>query len=262
MRYNRLLQNLAASNLALVLGCGQPPIDWEEPRLVSGDLARARFLAFDGERLVSGDAPRVSPPVFPRQCAGSARVAHDSTSGDWYAAWWGPRGDSTADVLASHSRDGVTWTAPVRVDTADVGRIGCHRPPPSVAADRGNFHVAYAMTAREGPGIFASHSMDRGAMFHSPVAVVYGERIGGTAIAAKGDVVVVAYEDPNTEPRRISVALSRTMAHLFQSRVSVSPPGARARAPDVALGNGRVAVTWLEGTGDDLLRMIRFGVIR
>lgn len=99
-------------------------------------------------------------------------------------------------------------------------------------------------------------------MFHSPVAVAYGERIGRAAIAARGDVVVVAYEDPNTEPRRISVALSRTMGHLFQARVPVSPPSGHARAPDVALGDGRIAVTWLRGDDSTAHRMLRIGQLQ
>jgi hypothetical protein len=119
------------------------------------------------------------------------------------------------------------------------------------------------MMAREGPGIFASHSMDRGAMFHAPVAVVYGERIGRAAIAAEGNIVAVAYEDPNTEPRRIGLALSRTMGHLFQSRMSVSPPATQAGDPAVAVAGGRIAVTWRRARGGaDSARLVRFGEIR
>jgi hypothetical protein len=183
---------------------------------------------------------------------------------DSYATWWAARADSTAEIVVSRSSDGTTWTPPVRVDTTDVGRVGCRRPPPSIAADAGVVHVVYAMTAREGPGIFASHAMDHGMIFHSPVAVVYGERIGLTAVATHGNRVVVAYEDPNTNPQRIAVAFSRTMGHPFQERDLVSPPIESGRDPRVALGDGTIAVTWARGApnGEPTPRMLRVGVLR
>lgn len=246
--------------------CDTGPVAWSAPGPVPPELVSAHGLEFDAQgRLAARRDAAIAVPSAPGQCAASVRVAHDST-GDWYAVWWSVRPDSTADVVVSRSSDTTTWTTPTRVDTADAGRVGCNRPPPSIDADGGNVHVAYAMTAREGPGIFASHSMDRGAMFHSPVAVVYGERIGQTAIAARGDVVAVAYEDPNSAPRRIGLALSRTMAHLFQSRTLVSPPTGAARAPDVALGDGRIVVTWsresAETGGRITTRIMRIGDLR
>ena len=152
----------------------------------------------------------------------------------------------------------------MKVDSTDTGRVGCRRPPPSIAADRENVHVAYAMAAKEGPGIFASHSMDRGMTFHSPVAVVYGERLGLTAIAARGDTVAVAYEDPNSDPQRVGLAFSRTMGHTFEARQLVSPVTSPAHDPGVAVGGGRIAVTWLRGAATDVSgpRVLRMGVTR
>ncbi|MEX2153937.1 MAG: hypothetical protein WD825_11410 [Gemmatimonadaceae bacterium] len=49
-------------------------------------------------------------------------------------------------------------------------------------------------------------------MFQSPVSVVRGERIGLTAIAARGDIVAVAYEDPNCDPPRVSLAVTDVWA--------------------------------------------------
>jgi hypothetical protein len=198
-----------------------------------------------------------SVPAMPTLCAGSVRTARDST-GDWYAVWWALRPDSTADVVVARSADAKTWRPAVRVDSTDTGRLGCRRPAPSIAADGGNIHVAYAMTAREGPGIFASHSMDRGTMFHSPVAIVYGERPGLTAVGARGNLVAVAYEDPNTNPTRIGLALSRTMAHTFESRELVSPEtGGGASAPRVSLRGDSVAVIWSRGD----IRVVRRGTL-
>jgi hypothetical protein len=120
------------------------------------------------------------------------------------------------------------------------------------------------MAAKEGPGIFAAHSMDRGMTFHSPVAVVYGEHIGLTAIAARGDLVVVAYEDPNSEPQRVAVALSRTMGHTFEAHEIVSPSTGQAHTPGIALGDGRIAVTWAQGdpANASASRAIRIGDLR
>ena len=62
------------------------------------------------------------------------------------------------------------------------------------------------MIAPEGTGVFFAHFM--GSMLHSPVAVIYGERLVATAIAAEGDRVVVAYEEPNGTRQQVDVAMS------------------------------------------------------
>lgn len=233
--------------------CSQAPIAWEEP----AEVPPGRF--------VQQPPPiTVAAPSAVALCSTTMVVARDSSEGDYYAAWWSVRPDSSADLVVAHSATGVEWDTPVTVDTLDAGRTGCRRTPPSMVADAGSVHVAYAMAAREGPGIFASHSMDRGKMFHSPVAVVYGERIGLTAIAARGNLVAVAYEDPNTNPRRVGLAVSTTMAHPFQSRSLVSPPTGEASAPTVALRDSVVTVTWnllLRGSATPR-RMMRRGTIR
>lgn len=251
---------------AIVLGCSPDPVEWSEPMPLAAELSASPYFAFDPQgRLTGRPAQDIAHPVFTGQCAGSVRMSRDTT-GDWYAVWWSIRADSTADIVVSRSTDGVVWSPPIRVDSTDVGHIGCRRPPPSIAADAGTVHVAYAMAAREGPGIFASHSMDRGMMFHTPVAVVYGERPGGglTAIDARGDHVAVAYDDPNSAPPRVGLALSRSMAHLFEWRGTVSPQTGPARAPGVALGDGRIAVTWAGGDANDASapRAVRLGVLR
>lgn len=246
----------------LLSACSPPPIEWDDPVLLPAELASAERVGFDSvNRLVALPALSIAVPDLPRQCASSVRVARD-TNGDWYAVWWSRRADSTADIVVARSADGATWAPPVKVDSMDTARVGCRRPPPSIDASGGNVHVAYSMAAKEGRGIFASHSMDRGTMFHSPVAVVYGERIGETAIAANGDDVVVAYEDPNSTLDHVGLALSRTMAHLFQSRHTASPSAGVARKPRLALGGGRVAVMWTRESGDTSTRMMRIGVLR
>ena len=96
------------------------------------------------------------------------------------------------------------------------------------------------------------------------MTVAYGERLGRAAITARGDVVAVAYEDPNTTPPRVGVAFSRTMGHTFESRELVSPASAPADAPGIALGTASIAVTWKSGAGSGAAapRMLRVGTLR
>ena len=135
------------------------------------------------------------------------------------------------------------------VDTADRGANGCRRPAASVAADAatGYVHVAYALVAPGAPGVFFAHSMPGHFMFHAPVPIVYGERPGRTSVAASGDVVAVAYEDPNAAEPRVGLALSRTLGHTFEHRVAASTGVGAAVEPRVALAGGTVAVAWRQG---------------
>lgn len=239
---------------ALVLGalaaCAQPDIEWQEPAVV----------ALGASRPDTAPEWRTLPPGG---CPAGVSLARDSATGEFFVAWWGVQPDSNANLLVARSTDGVTWDVPVMVDTLDAGATGCRRMPPSIVAHGGHVQLAYAMAAKEGPGIFASHSMDRGKIFHSPVAVVYGERLAPPAIAARGDLVVVAYEDPNTSPRRVSLAVSKTMGHPFQSRSPVSPPTGEASSPSVALKDSTVTVEWtMVRRGASPQRMARRGRIR
>lgn len=208
---------------------------------------------------VHRDGSGLRPPVFPNQCLASVRFWRDDAIS--YAAWWSLRADSTADIVTSSTTDGHAWSTPVRVDSADVARVGCNRMPPGITADGDNVHVVYAMRAREGPGVFLSHSMDRARTYHSPVAVVYGEKPGLSSVAASGNFVIVAYEDPNTTPTRISIALSTTMAHLFQFREVVSPENMAASHPWVHVDGRLVAVSWRRAA-DTTQQITRRGLVR
>ncbi len=173
MRHIAILLALTAV-ATVATACGDAAIDWQQP----APLARA-LDAGDRITVDAGGAVRVIPAaeaapaamVDAGPCRESVRFARDTT-GEWYATWWAARPDSTAEIVVARSADGTRWEAPVRVDTVDAGRTGCRRPAPAIDAWGGHVHVAYSMAAREGPGIFASHSMDRGVLFHTPVAVV------------------------------------------------------------------------------------------
>jgi hypothetical protein len=114
----------------------------------------------------------------------------------------------------------------------------------------------------QGAGVFFSHSMDRGRMFHSAVTIVYGERLADVAIAARGDTVAVAYVDPSSNHPPLGLALSHTMGHIFEDRLVV-PDTKDVDDPAVALGPGRIVVAWVHrvpnGATTMMMRSGRFG---
>lgn len=226
----------------MLASCAEEPVIWQEATTQAVEEAPVGYQA----------------PEFPGMCGDSFVWTHEN--GVVHAAWWSVRPDSTANLMIARGSKGDRWSLPERADTMDAGRTGCRRPPPSIAVSNGNVHLAYGMTAKEGPGVFTVHWMQ--GMTHAPVAVVYGERYGRTDIAAQGDTVVVAYEDPNTDPRRIGLALSTTASHLFQYRTLVSPPTGEASAPIVALRAGEIVVGWTRKLRGEQQEMSRRGRIR
>jgi hypothetical protein len=239
--------------LALLAACAEPPVDWSDERSQAPPDANAALTA-DGTLVPDTLARRAASLSAPQpRCPGSRALA---VAGPRLFAGWGTvRADSSALLLSARSDDGgASWTRPVAVDTTDTGVLGCRRATPSIAADSasGYVHVTYALRGHEGPGLFFSHSMDSGAMFHEPVPIVYGDRLGRTSVAADGDHVVVAFEDPNSATPRIGLALSRTMGHIFEDRVlPVSTDNGAASHPLVAVRGRRIAVAWERlGTND------------
>jgi hypothetical protein len=235
-----------------VVGCAQPPVRWRESTSAPAAATAEAQLAVDTAGNVRWVAAETAPPTTPAgsaACPGSLQVARAGDR-ELYAVWWDARADSSAVLLAARSRDaGATWPEVAPVDTADRGRSGCRRPAPSVTADgaKGYVHVAYSMVAPGAPGVFFAHSMPGPLMFHAPVPIVYGERPGRTSVAASGDIVAVAYEDPNGLEPRVGLALSRTLGHTFEHRVPVSGGTGAAMEPRVALAGESVAVAWRRG---------------
>jgi hypothetical protein len=140
-----------------------------------------------------------------------------------------------------------------------VGSRGCDRPPPAVATVGDDLHTAYSMIAPEGTGVFFAHFM--GSMLHSPVAVIYGERLVSTSIAVEGDRVVVAYEEPNGSRKQVDVAMSTTQGHLFDWHATASRDIDAATAPSVALAGKTLAVSWVTRRTTDTVgtRVVRVG---
>ena len=255
--------------IALALSaCAPAPVEWAAERTVMAGDDSALVLQPDGRltpdtmAALRGRMPMPSGPA----CPGSLRVA--SVRGTQHAVWWAPRPDSTARLMAARSADGGrVWSTPVPVDTTDVGVTGCRREPPAIAADSasGYVHVTYALQAREGPGLFFSHSMDGGASFHAPVPILYGERLGRTSVSADGDLVVVGFEDPNSTTPRIGMAISHTMGHIFEDRiVPVSDDQGIASNPLTAVRGRRVAVAWEQRGNENApaAMAVRAGLLR
>ena len=273
-RFSMIGASLSASMLtSLVFGaCDTGPVEWR------GDALAVAMPVAGDEGAVPADAhlvlrpdgspalePILAVPTAPSDsaaCQGSFRVSPLSST-EIYGVWWSKRDGGRAVLLASRSDDaGGTWIAPVPVDTTDRSAVGCSRPAPAIAADgaSGYVHVTYFLNAAGGPGVFFAHSMERGELFHSPVPIMYGDRPSRTAVAAADSVVVVAFEDPNSERAQIALAMSRTWGHIFsRERPEASTGTPEAESPLVALRKELVAVGW---HGKDRTVVARVGALK
>jgi len=243
----------AIAAAAALTACTPRPVDW-------GDAAAAPLATDAAVDLLEVDAagrPRLVPlPVLPAtlpaagaRCEQSVRVTTvpRGAARATVAVWWAPRPDGSAALLAAESLDGgATWSATVPVDTLDRGSNGCARPAPAVASDSatGYVHVAYPLWAPEGAGVFFSHTMPGHFMFHAPVVVAYGDHPGEASVAAWGDRVAVAYEEPNARVPRIALALSETQGHAFEHHAIDVRTTGDARRPRVAMRGRTLAVAW------------------
>ena len=259
---------IALSAILFLAACEQGAVEWE------GELARrpaptdsmVPSLALDSSEALSSGSAAVTPPVDydGQACPGTVRFgsSRDRLGRELTAAaWWSLRPDSSARLVAALSANrGATWSPAAPVDTVDRSARGCRRPAPAVTIEprTGYVHVAYWLEAPEGPGVFFSHSMDEGATYHAPVPIVYGRQPANVAIAASGDTLAVAYEDPNAASPAIGLALSKSQGHLFERKgIVASPKGARARRPVVDIQGSRLVVGWMEadeGAGELVVR--------
>jgi hypothetical protein len=243
--------------LVLVAGCGSTGVLWEEPRSAPGDTLGALILGGEGT-VGFGRLAASAMPADSLRCDGSFVIASEGPR--TYAAWLRRRADSTVVVVAARRDGGNAWTTPATVDSVDVGKFGCSRPPPSIAVADGYVHVSYSLKAPEGFGVFFAHSMDQAATFHSPMTVIYGDRLSVTAIAAHGMRVAIAYEDPSGSRRRIGVAISKTQGHTFEPREVGSPDEMPATRPRIAIRDSMIALSF--GGADGVGRAVRLGVLR
>jgi hypothetical protein len=264
----RLNPSFLVSAAMLVAACVPQPVHWEEDvARRRGPLADSLLLALDPEAPDGVRFPeRWTPPTWPTEpalCLHTLR-ATSALDGEAYASWFGVQPDSSVLLRVARSDDGGrSWQAAVTADAMDRGRAGCARPAPFIAADslNGYVHIVYYLDAAEGAGLFFTHTMERGALFHEPVPIVYGDRPSSAAVASRGDTVVVAYEDPNSRMPRLGLALSRTQGHIFEHRLSASDETGEAQTPRVALRGTQLAVAWTatQRGGAQPRTVIRFG---
>jgi hypothetical protein len=259
---------LAATLVAGALaGCAPEAVRWDEGLRANVSLAGARLvIGADGRPMAGTIWTPPSTPQSKAMCPASL-AATRGRADTAFAAWWSPRSEGAADLVVARSDDGGrSWHQPVVADSADRARTGCRREPPAITADSldGYVHVVYFLVAPEGPGVFCTHSMEGGAMFHAPVPVVYGERSSAAAVASWGDTVAVAYQDPNSSVPQVWLALSHSTGHIFEQRTSVSSASVSAARPAVALRSDRIAVAWLETArgGGPGTTVVRSGTIR
>lgn len=263
------MRRLLLSLLLASAACVPQPVHWDD------DVTRVAGALDDAARVdLVGDSLLFTQTWVPATWPGDSAACVDSrrasrAPGDSaYASWFSVRPDSSVRLLVARSDDaGATWNPAVVADSADVGRAGCARPAPFIAADslNGYVHVVYYLDAREGAGLFFTHTMEAGALFHEPVPIVYGDRPSEASVASRGDTVVVAYEDPNSRMPRLGLALSRLQGHIFEYRVPASDETGEARTPRVALRGERLVVAWTatqRGGGGVLRTAIRRGTLR
>jgi hypothetical protein len=182
-------------------------------------------------------------PLVPASaCEASVRIAR--VGSEVFATWWEPRADGSSRLIVSRIDTAGTSAITAVADSTDKSARGCGRPAPAIAADgSGYVHLAYFAEPGEGAGLFYAHSMDNGLTYHAPVAVVFGDNPSAVSVAASGDTVAVAYEDPNSERPAIGLALSRSTGHIFTVKSIASPTSSRATLPVVRL-QGRIVRLW------------------
>jgi len=203
-------------------------------------------------------------PLDSARCARSLRVALAPQRGR-VAVWWSRR-DGARVWLVAAWRDTIptegrlsSWRGPIVIDSLDQGpsdaqaaergAAGCARPAPGLAVDDllGYVHVAFVLVGPEGPGVFYAHQMDPRGAFEPPMAIVYGDQLGSARVAASGNLVAVAYEDPNSGARpRVGLAVSRTAGHLFEERLTASGTTSVARDPYVVVRGRAIVEGWSE----------------
>jgi hypothetical protein len=247
-------------------GCRRTPVAWgEAAQLTSASVAVAGAqwrLAIDGRGVPSAEAAKVPLIAAPSGMCPNSLVAARVSGGEWFAAWWTARADSSVSLMVSRTtNDSAAWSAPVAADARDAGRRGCERPAPAMAADSatGYVHLAYFLEPAEGAGVWLVHSMEHGAMWHSPVALAFGADPAAASVAAFGDTVAAAFESPNGREGSISVALSNSDGHLIDHTLPwVSGRSVPVEGPRIALRGRWIAVAWVTQRGG--LVFVRTGV--
>jgi hypothetical protein len=240
---------LSALLLAACERAPAPAVGWGRMMRVQNVPRGEWVLALD-----AGGHPTLAqavgvPLVLPRGACASSAVFARMGQREWYAAWWQPRADSSAALVVARTTNGAkTWSPPVTADARDRATLGCNRPRPAITADpsNGTVYLTYFLraTGGGGAGVWLTRSAAQGTRWYAPVYVALGNDPGAVSIAARGDTVAVAYEDPSARGARVSVAASTTAGGSFDFRHTVSGSKESASDPRVALRGRTLAVAW------------------
>lgn len=248
---------IACAAFLVVAACGADGIAW-------GPVTYE-----DYERAALPD-PVVTETLPPRAGAGCAGMVIVARGDARYAAWWEEgKGGSSVLMLARSPDGGAHWETPLVADDRDAGTMGCRRPQPALFADdlTEYLHVTYHISPPGSAGVYFTHSMhapelgrSSHGVLHAPVPVAHGNRPVRSAVAGRGDTVVVAFEDPNGgDKSRILLSFSAGAGHVFGTYEPVSPAALLRERPRVSLSGDSVRVEWAEQIGGVLRAASRTG---
>jgi hypothetical protein len=249
-----LLVAVAAAALGAACAENTSGVEWEDQKSVPGAIAPgAQLVLAEGGRAAIG--PGFTPLRWPEDsttCPGTqvgARARGDTA----YAVWWRRNAYGHGDLFIARSDDGVHWGESTLLGGAVPSPNICDRPPPAIGIDAGTgkAYVAWHGMSNFGPGILIMQAPTPGKPGSTAFRIDSAAPVRMVAIAAMNDTVAVAFETEESWGRGIRLALSATPGHIPSIRGAVSPSGARAFAPLVALRDGRVAVAWNEGRRAD-----------
>lgn len=192
----------------------------------------------DGGR--SFGASTVAAPTACPCCRTSLAFGKD---GEVFLAWRGVEGDNIRDIVVARLADGEFRTAGVHDDGWRIE--GCPHAGPSLAVDAaGRLHVAWYTGAEGSAGLFHAVSGDGGASFGAPEPLVSGAwvPVSHARLAADGENVWAVWEDNRTEEGGM-LYLGRSDRGMGEGLEIGS-----GRLPAIAARDGRVAVTWTDGS--------------
>ena len=222
---------------ALAVACAPEPVKWTK-------------LSTDAPTTSTSPAHAI-PGNFqlpPNACPNSLAVVQMSAT-EIHATWW--QSDSSGQIqlaVARTSDAGANWSTQMIAHAQGRAGFPCSYPPPAVDADSatGYVHLAYFLQAKEGAGVWYTHSMDRGRSWHAATALIFGDAPARSSVASDGWLLAVAYEAPYEPSRQIWLALSPDAGHTFERGVSVTQGSMLAANPRVSLEDRSISVTWTE----------------
>lgn len=185
-------------------------------------------------------------------CRTALATAKDGTL---YMAWRHVYSGNVRDIVVARSADrGATWSEPVRVHADDWKFDACPHAGPAIATDdRGRLHVTW-WTGKEGSaGVYYAQSTDGGKTFGqaTPLGVAQFSRPAHVQLGlARGDRVIVAWDDGTRQVPRVVVRVSPDGGAYFAAGTLVSASGRAASFPVLGVSRDSLAIAWSEMSAD------------